>query len=854
MKALIVDDKEENLYLLETMLKSIGYETVSASNGAEALEKLNTESFDLIVSDILMPVMDGYQLCREVKKDKKLKDIPFVFYTATYTEEKDEEFSLKLGVCKFIRKPCEPAVFIKIIQDVARDAVEGKIKRAEPVLEDEKEIFKTYSERLINKLEKKMLDLEESERELRRINRALKTLSGCNQVLIRAKRESDLLNKICRIIVDTGGYRLVWVGFAEQDKEKTVRPVAQVGYEDGYLETVKVTWADNERGRGPTGTAIRTAKPVINRNVLTNPDYLPYRADALKRGYASSIALPLIADEQVIGALNVYAAEPEAFDTEEVKLLTELADDMAFGIMALRTRAERKKAEEELRKKNEFNYALFNNNPIQTVIVDRKGRITDYNLAKKKSGDRLPEFGDTLYKDYASGHDIDMYAELMECIKTNKAKTFPEQKYRNKVILITISPFSGGAIVTSIDITERKQMEQMLLQSEKMASIGTIAAGVAHEINNPIGYIDSNLKTLEKYNEKLNNFYSVINNLWEECSKEEPDEVRNFIDEFMKIKEDTKIDYVLTDTKDALSESLEGTEKVKKIVSDLKDFSRSDKPEIKLADINDGIEKTLNIIRNELKYKAEVIKEFGEIPELECDIKKLEQVFMNILVNAAQAIEEHGIIKIKTFSADNSVVIQISDTGKGMPKENIGKIFDAFFTTKEPGKGTGLGLSISYKIIEEHNGIISVESEVGKGTTFTIKLPVKKYGEIREYKMLIVDDEEDLRKMLKEVINEYDPSILVKTAKDGFEAGDKLNTFRPDVVLLDIKMPGIDGLEVCRRIRIDKKMKNTKVIMITGFPEKYSREECIDAGADEFLIKPIEIKTLYGALNKIIKG
>ena len=227
---------------------------------------------------------------------------------------------------------------------------------------------------------------------------------------------------------------------------------------------------------------------------------------------------------------------------------------------------------------------------------------------------------------------------------------------------------------------------------------------------------------------------------------------------------------------------------------------------------------------------------------------------MNIFINAAQAIEKHGIIKIKTFSADNYVAIQISDTGKGIPKGNIGKIFDAFFTSKEPGKGTGLGLSISYKIIEEHNGTIDVESEIGKGTTFTIKLPVKKYGEIEEYKILIVDDEESLREVLKGLINEYDPSILVKTAKDGFEAGDKLNTFRPDIVILDIKMPGIDGLEVCRRIRIDKKMKNTKVIMITGFPEEYSREECIDAGADEFIIKPIGIKTLFGALNKIIKG
>jgi signal transduction histidine kinase len=149
--------------------------------------------------------------------------------------------------------------------------------------------------------------------------------------------------------VEVGGYRLTWVGFAEQDEEKTVHPVAQVGFEEGYLETVNITWDDTELGRGPTGTAIRTGKPCIAKNILTDPNYAPWRAEAAKRGYASSIALPLIANGRTFGALNIYAVEPDAFDAEEVKLLTELVDDLAYGIAALRTRAERKKMEENLR-------------------------------------------------------------------------------------------------------------------------------------------------------------------------------------------------------------------------------------------------------------------------------------------------------------------------------------------------------------------------------------------------------------------------------------------------------------------------------------------------------------------------
>ena len=182
----------------------------------------------------------------------------------------------------------------------------------------------------------------------------------------------------------------------------------------------------------------------------------------------------------------------------------------------------------------------------------------------------------------------------------------------------------------------------------------------------------------------------------------------------------------MSDIKAAVDESLEGAEKVKNIVLDLRDFSREEKFDIKPADINNGMEKTLNVIWNELKYKVGVIKEFGNIPQVECDIQRLNQVFMNLLANAAQAIERRGTITIKTFCEGDWVVVQISDNGKGIRKEHIKRLFDAFFTTKEAGKGTGLGLSISYRIIQEHNGIINVKSEVGKGSTFAIKIPVKR--------------------------------------------------------------------------------------------------------------------------------
>ena len=212
--------------------------------------------------------------------------------------------------------------------------------------------------------------VEERTADLGKVNRALKTLSECNQILVRSADESDLLHGICRVIVEVGCYRLAWIGYAQQDEKKTVKPVAQAGYEEGYLDTLNITWADTERGRGPTGTAIRSTKPAICKNMLTDPHFAPWRNEAIKQGYASSIVLPLVDNSQTFGALNIYATEPDAFDDEEVKLLTELANDLAFGIMSLRTRNERKRAVEALKESEQRFKAIFDNANDGILIAD----------------------------------------------------------------------------------------------------------------------------------------------------------------------------------------------------------------------------------------------------------------------------------------------------------------------------------------------------------------------------------------------------------------------------------------------------------------------------------------------------
>ncbi|MFH1625454.1 MAG: PAS domain S-box protein, partial [Pseudomonadota bacterium] len=272
---------------------------------------------------------------------------------------------------------------------------------------------------------------------------------------------------------------------------------------------------------------------------------------------------------------------------------------------------------------------------------------------------------------------------------------------------------------------ELKETQSQLLQQEKLASIGQLAAGVAHEINNPVAFVNSNLGTIGGHTKDILKLLRKFED-GEEILKHSTDErISTFYNEVEQVKAEIDLNFILEDCETVIAESLEGTERVRKIIQNLKDFSHVDEGELKYADINEGVESTLNIVWNELKYKARVTKDYGDIPEINCYPQQLNQVFMNVLVNAAHAIEKQGEISVKTYCDNGCVCIQISDTGCGIPAENIPKLFDPFFTTKEVGKGTGLGLSMAYGIVQKHGGRIRVESTVGKGSTFTIELPTE---------------------------------------------------------------------------------------------------------------------------------
>ena len=567
---------------------------------------------------------------------------------------------------------------------------------------------------------------ERVEEGLRKANRALKVLSECNQTVVRATEESRLLHDICQIIVEIGEYRLAWVGFAEQDEAKTVRPVAQVGFEDGYLETVDITWADTERGRGPTGTAIRTGKPSIARDIQTEPHYAPWRTEATRRGYTSSIALPLISEGLTLGALNIYAIEPDAFDAEEVKLLTELAGDLAFGIMVIRTRAEREQAEEVL----QYQAYLLENVSDAIISFDMaEYRIVSWNQAAEALyGWRADEVmgkptGKVIRAEYPhnlEGEALDQFLEKGvwegQVIHRRKDGTAID-------ILITVSQIKDndgnpvGAVAVNRDITERKRAEEELRKYhehlEELVEERTAELAVA-------------MKRAEEADKLKSAFLATMSH-----------ELRtplNSIIGFTGIILQGLVGPLNDEQTKQLGMVRNSAHHLLDLINDVLDISKIEAGQVEIVakpfDMREVVEKVVRTVTSQAEKKgltlvAEVTPEVGEITS---DRRRVEQILLNLLNNAVKFTEK-GEVRVECQVNDDYLVTHVVDTGIGIKPEDMGNLFEAFQQV-ESGltrrhEGTGLGLSICKKLVEMLGGEIWAESKWGVGSTFTFTLPIR---------------------------------------------------------------------------------------------------------------------------------
>jgi two-component system NtrC family sensor kinase len=292
-----------------------------------------------------------------------------------------------------------------------------------------------------------------------------------------------------------------------------------------------------------------------------------------------------------------------------------------------------------------------------------------------------------------------------------------------------------GAVAVFSDLTEIKQLQSQVLQTEKMASIGQLAAGVAHEINNPMGFIHANLFQMAEYLLDLRRVWGAVENLQETIARADASEIGRAAADLSAVSKEVDVGFLLSDLSKAIRESQEGSERIRHIVHDLRDFSHLDDEQCVMADVNQCLDSTASIVWPMMKHLVVLEKDYQDLPRVHCYPMQLKQVFMNLLVNAFQAIEERigdsgevGAIALRTQCRAGCVAIEVTDNGSGVEAEHIDRIFDPFFTTKNVGMGTGLGLSTCFNIVERHGGSLRVESKPGVETRFTLLLPCKEAG------------------------------------------------------------------------------------------------------------------------------
>ncbi|MEW5986873.1 MAG: GAF domain-containing sensor histidine kinase [Chloroflexota bacterium] len=620
---------------------------------------------------------------------------------------------------------------------------------------------------------------QEAEMQARQVNRALRTLSECNQILVRTTQEDELLQRICRIIVELGGYRLAWVGYAEADETRSVRPVAQAGYEAGYLQTLNITWADSERGRGPTGAAIRTGRPVVARDILTDPHFFPWRKQALQRGYASSIALPLRYNEQPLGALNIYAAEPDAFDEEEVKLLTELADDLAFGIGALRTRQDREQAEEQVRQQAiranalaEFSQLLAEVTLDFQAVLETVARrlvelIGDVSLIRLLSEDQQwlnpaafyhpdPEAFHFMRELLAKAPQRITEGPTGQVARTGQPlliASLPQAALRAQIDPAYAAYFDRYSVYSLLIVPMRLQQwvigvvgigrgrpgqpytldDQTFLQDlADRVALALTNARLHGQLQRHTVELEERVAErthqLAQANEQLKELDRLKSKFVGDVSYQLRTPIANlqvYLDLMARGKPEKQETY--------LAVARQEIRQLRQFIGNVLDMSRlsmsQESLQLRPVELNSLVEQVVNVYT----LRAEAAGLFlscelePAVPPVRAERNLLGEVIAHLLDNAIHYTVE-GEVHVRTLRDGRGVCLAISDTGVGIPAEDLPYLFDHFYRGQSASQlnvpGAGLGLGIVKEIVTLHGGQVEVESQVGVGSTFRVCLPV----------------------------------------------------------------------------------------------------------------------------------
>ena len=799
-------------------------------------------------------------------------------------------------------------------------------------------------------------------KELRRLNRSLRALSACNQALGQAGSERELLQQICDIIVRLGGYRMAAIGYAEQDEEKTIRPMAHAGLGSGYFENIRLRWSDTPAGRGPAGTAIRENRICVIADTENDAKFALWREAALERGYAAVIALPLRVAGLSFGVLAIYSEQVGAFESSEVELLTEMANNLAYGITAIRSQEEGRRATAALLDAERRYRQLVEQVPAISYVAEpgEYGRFHYISPQVEHILGFTPEewmaddhtWFNVLHpedapKTIAAEHRRE--GELYRVEYRTRARDGREVWLRDEAIFVR-DVETGNLLMRGlmVDITERKRAEEARRESEEryrvfvaQTSEGiyrtehdppvpvdvsvdeqirlSLASGYIAECNDAMAKMYGLNQASELLGKRLSEFliaddpvtkefmetfltsgYRITD--WESHERDAQGQTKVFrntmagivdkgclvrtwgiqrdVTARMHLEEQLRnaqqleaigrlAGGVAHDFNNILSiimghgelllgavggdeQARNGLEQIQRaadraasLTQQLLAFSRKQVLQPKVLDLNDAVADVQKMLSRVIGEDIELIASLHpSLASVKADPGQIEQVLMNLAVNARDAMPHGGKLMMETSNVEVSAelardldlvpgkyaMLRVTDTGHGMEAGTMAHIFEPFFTTKPMGKGTGLGLATVWGIMKQSGGSIRVESEAGRGSTFRIYLPATQGSTRRRQEslsgervtggketILIAEDEPDLRELARIFLEGYGYKVLEAASAE--QAIETAGAFPDaiDLLLTDVIMPGMSGRQLAESIL--SKRPQTKIVYMTGYTD-----------------------------------
>jgi two-component system, cell cycle sensor histidine kinase and response regulator CckA len=676
--------------------------------------------------------------------------------------------------------------------------------------------------------------------------------SAVDQAMIRANSEPELLQAVCETGVTAGGYRLAWIGYKQDDAERSVRPVAMAGSDVGYVRNIQVSWsADSPNGQGPTGKCLRSGEVYVAQNLQDEAGFGAWRSTAEQMGFRSSIAIPIRAEGEVLGALMLYSSEAYAFDAEEISLLTELGQDISFGIGSLRDHITLTEQREQL---TLFRQAIEQSADAIFVADVATGLFVDFNAAALRELGYTAEELRTLHvwdivAEISTPHDLGPLAVEVRALEGVVRRSDHRRKDGSVIpteVALSVIDLGQRSVIVGIarDISDRlraetqqEALEQQLVRAQRLESIGRLAGGIAHDFNNLL---------------------TVINATTDLAIHELPEE---------------------SPLRGELGHVRAAGERAKLLTRQLLAFSRQQVLKREVLNTNAIVSGFQDMLARVIGEDIRVELQLGEqVPSILADAGQLEQVLMNLCVNARDAMPAGGRLTIRTERYEHVATdtdapeampsgtyarLSVADTGTGMDEETLAKVFEPFFTTKEVGQGTGLGLATVYGIVSQSGGFVNIESTVGHGTAVFVALPSTRHvtpldqpviappSEMRGKETILIAEDEDAIRMVATRVLER-AGYTVVSAASGELALEQLATYEGTINMLmtDLVMPGMTGLQLAHEVR--RLYPTLKVLFASGYSADAAEGNLAEFEGWNFIAKPYGVKELAAEVRRIL--